>query len=643
MTILMNRKKAGPSLNNFFPRKRNNRPMSSTVTLSESDDEPTPKRPCDIVDNLLNNNTPKQKLRTVKEIVLLGRDFWTLRKGEWLNDQILNAYLELIKERSIKNSKLPKVYTFSTFFYSTLCTRGFNGVKRWTKGVDIFAYDLLLFPIHSVDHWSLVAIDLKKDAYAYFDSMKFVDDREAIDTGKRHIKKIFDYMKDESQDKRCVKYVRKHSKASTFNDPVQKNETDCGVFVCCFAENLARGKEFGDFDFEQIDMLRLRRQICYELGDGGLTKSKMRPPHAQRGHRQAGPPRASHAPPPRAHLAANVAPEFPTSAEKSLRSILNFVKGEIDPKFKRTKTAELQQQLDIELFGLSKDSRRGLWSSMQRLKLLDMICNFYLVIEKENDASKRYEYFDVIFCGREGSGAAHEHRISLLVKLCTVAIQFPCYALFDDIATWFMKIRSDVYAKRIIIDLVEEFVLAPDEYGLANNVHPLHEKSFEFSCFFIAYSVNKNTLCPQLISILGDWIVKDPKRILDFISTNQPLRIHFKTECFKHMITYDVENLLDDANHDKFHYAITHVLLQWKKANRENDVEIQNLELTILSDLIAKSDKLEEHQLLRLIQNVDAAYHAGHYSRQELVKCLQQYDNCAIGKKAEIIELLEQK
>ena len=109
------------------------------------------------------------------------------------------------------------------------------------------------------------------------------------------------------------------------------------------------------------------------------------------------------------------------------------------------------------------------------------------------------------------------------------------------------------------------------------------------------------------------------------------------------MITYDVENLLDDANHDKFHYAIMHVLLQWKKANRENDVEIQNLELTILSDLIAKSDKLEEHQLLRLIQNVDAAYHAGHYSRQELVKCLQQYDNCAIGKKAEIIELLEQK
>ena len=58
---------------------------------------------------------------------------------------------------------------------------------------------------------------------------------------------------------------------------------------------------------------------------------------------------------------------------------MNFVKGEIDPKFKRTKTAELQQQLDVELFGLSKDSRRGLWSSMQRLKLLDMICNFYLV------------------------------------------------------------------------------------------------------------------------------------------------------------------------------------------------------------------------------------------------------------------------
>jgi hypothetical protein len=66
----------------------------------------------------------------------------------------------------------------------------FFRVKRWTNTVDIFSYDLLLFPIHSVDHWSLVAIDLKKDAYTYFDSMEFPTNEAAIETGKEHTKKI---------------------------------------------------------------------------------------------------------------------------------------------------------------------------------------------------------------------------------------------------------------------------------------------------------------------------------------------------------------------------------------------------------------------------------------------------------------------
>jgi Ulp1 family protease len=63
-------------------------------------------------------------------------------------------------------------------------------VKRWTSKFDIFSFDLLLFPIHWIDHWSLVAIDLKNDAYAYFDSMEFPNDKSAVKTGKMHIKKI---------------------------------------------------------------------------------------------------------------------------------------------------------------------------------------------------------------------------------------------------------------------------------------------------------------------------------------------------------------------------------------------------------------------------------------------------------------------
>lgn len=82
------------------------------------------------------------------------------------------------------------MYTFTTYFYTSLKNRGYEGVERWTSKVDIFGFDLLLFPIHSTDHWSLVAIDLKKDEYGYFDSMAFPNDKTAVAVGREHIKRI---------------------------------------------------------------------------------------------------------------------------------------------------------------------------------------------------------------------------------------------------------------------------------------------------------------------------------------------------------------------------------------------------------------------------------------------------------------------
>ena len=38
--------------------------------------------------------------------------------------------------------------------------------------VDIFAYDLILFPIHLEAHWCLVAVDLRGRDILYFDSLR---------------------------------------------------------------------------------------------------------------------------------------------------------------------------------------------------------------------------------------------------------------------------------------------------------------------------------------------------------------------------------------------------------------------------------------------------------------------------------------
>ena len=57
-------------------------------------------------------------------------------------------------ERSQKN-KLPKIHSFNTFFYPKLQSTGYDGVRRWTRKVDIFAVKYLIIPVHLGMHWCL--------------------------------------------------------------------------------------------------------------------------------------------------------------------------------------------------------------------------------------------------------------------------------------------------------------------------------------------------------------------------------------------------------------------------------------------------------------------------------------------------------
>lgn len=73
----------------------------------------------------------------------------------------MNFYFSLIMERSATEAGPLKVYSFSTFFFPKL--RGGGGgqagghatVKRWTKAVDLFLFDLILVPLHLGIHWAM--------------------------------------------------------------------------------------------------------------------------------------------------------------------------------------------------------------------------------------------------------------------------------------------------------------------------------------------------------------------------------------------------------------------------------------------------------------------------------------------------------
>lgn len=75
--------------------------------------------------------------------------------------KVINFYLSLVMERCSSEAAALKVYSFSTFFFPKLWgggggqAGGHTAVKRWTKAVDLFLYDLVLVPLHLGVHWAL--------------------------------------------------------------------------------------------------------------------------------------------------------------------------------------------------------------------------------------------------------------------------------------------------------------------------------------------------------------------------------------------------------------------------------------------------------------------------------------------------------
>ena len=72
----------------------------------------------------------------------------------WSIFQIINFYMELLRDRG-KKDNFPSVHVFNTFFYPKVMSNGHQGVRRWTKQVDIFSMDYIVVPVHLGMHWCM--------------------------------------------------------------------------------------------------------------------------------------------------------------------------------------------------------------------------------------------------------------------------------------------------------------------------------------------------------------------------------------------------------------------------------------------------------------------------------------------------------
>ncbi|XP_035787563.1 sentrin-specific protease 2-like [Anopheles albimanus] len=197
------------------------------------------------------------------KIQITGDAFRTLDGNTWLNDEVINFYMQLLQYRSEqrRDQGLPKVYSKSTFFLSSLRRSGYSGVRRYTKKVDLFSYDIIVVPVHVNEvHWCMAIIDLRRKAIEYYDSLGAPNNPV--------LEMLENYLCQESMDKRQVPFDKTGLTKRNMSDcPKQNNGSDCGVFSCMFAEFLTRDHPI---TFNQSRMQYFRRKMMLEIAQGEL-------------------------------------------------------------------------------------------------------------------------------------------------------------------------------------------------------------------------------------------------------------------------------------------------------------------------------------------------------------------------------------
>ncbi|CAB0004705.1 unnamed protein product [Nesidiocoris tenuis] len=196
-----------------------------------------PKKFSESVINAWDDTLDRSEVLTKKFGLNITReDLLTLRESNWLNDKIINFYMELIDQRSRQNHKLPTTFSFNTFLYVSLKAGGYSRVKNYTRKTDLFEKDIIFIPIFKAAHWRLITIYIKLQKIEYLDSLG-KDGTDILEDIKNYLTEEHNHKKGTPLDTTNWKFTQRT------DIPLQQNNDDCGVFVCQYAKSLGSSEE----------------------------------------------------------------------------------------------------------------------------------------------------------------------------------------------------------------------------------------------------------------------------------------------------------------------------------------------------------------------------------------------------------------
>ncbi|KFD66046.1 hypothetical protein M514_00802 [Trichuris suis] len=191
-------------------------------------------------------------------------DLACLDDGNWLNDVIVDFYMEHLLETFMENHFSKRIFCLSSLassavqcFHRRACGSEnairdpYKTFEPFTKNVDLFNYDFVLFPLSLSFHWILVIIcypgwlELKcglglfperKSCILMFDSFGTSTHSSTTAQRLRYLLESEWKAKKVPLGRQLPSFDSASIPARSMKVPLQQNSSDCGLFVLHYAE-----------------------------------------------------------------------------------------------------------------------------------------------------------------------------------------------------------------------------------------------------------------------------------------------------------------------------------------------------------------------------------------------------------------------
>lgn len=229
----------------------------------------------DVVNQVIYSRDSSRVLtKSLEGTELRLKDFQTLLGNRaWLNDEIINTYIEWVvvaankaahaeaKANGDPITTVPKFLAHNSFFYNNLSTKGPSTVERLMKrkkvpGASLLEVDTIFIPVNKGHHWTIGIVRGEARTIEYLDSMG--------GRGEDVIRHLHGWVKHQLG----AKYDANEWKIPRTACAYQSNGYDCGVFVCTNAFCVAMGLDTSCY--HERDLIQQRKNIAAVLMNRGF-------------------------------------------------------------------------------------------------------------------------------------------------------------------------------------------------------------------------------------------------------------------------------------------------------------------------------------------------------------------------------------